>query len=235
MSDAPWLRLVGLSKRHGLRHALRKLDLDCVRGECIGVLGRNGAGKTTLLRILAGLSRPSAGSIELSGRAVSSLGVGYRALIGHVGHQTQLHAALTARENLDFAARLHGLGDAKDRVTGALERFGLGRRSDEPVGRLSRGLRQRVAIARSLLHEPPLLLLDEPDAGLDAPSLQLLHDALRERVEQGGTVLLVSHGLAWAREVTDRVLLLRAGRLAVDRPSRELADGELESLLGETS
>ncbi len=188
-------------------------------GETLLLVGPNGAGKTTLLRCLAGLARPTRGQVLLDGRKVRSGDPASRRSIGFVAHQTWLHDDLTLLENLTFAARLHGLSHPRDVAQEAIGRAGLsGRQHDRPPA-LSRGMQQRAAIARSLLHGPRLLLLDEPFTGLDALAGGALRDLITTSAADGCITIIVTHQPAEAWAVATRVVGLRAGRIVLDEPS----------------
>lgn len=188
----PLLQATSLERRFGSARVLRGISLVVHPGECHLVVGPNGAGKSTLLRLLAGLARPSAGTVVVGG-ASPGRDPAIRRSIGLLSHQSHLYDDLTASENLTFAARLHGLPDPAGTARERLAALGLGERSDEPVRRLSRGLMQRVAIARALLHSPALLLLDEPFTGLDALASDQVLTLLREELRRGRAVVLVTH------------------------------------------
>jgi heme exporter protein A len=202
----------GLEKRFGPAVALAGLDLDLPAGHALAVLGPNGAGKSTLLRLVAGLSRPSAGSLTIDGSLSHRREV--RARVGYVGHATLLYAALTARENLVFAGRLYDVPDPAGRAEALLAEEGLGAAADRPVGGFSRGMAQRVAIARGLVHDPPVVLLDEPFTGLDRRAAERLAGRLAALREAGRTLLLVTHDVARAARLADAALVLTRGRVA---------------------
>jgi len=212
MSDSWLLRATGLSKRFGAVTALRGVDLELRRGQLVGILGPNGAGKSSLLRILAGLSRPTEGEIEHAEVAPRPRSAA-RAQVGFVGHQTMLYGELSAAENLVFAGRLQGVSDPAARAQQLLEEVELADVARRPVRGFSRGMAQRLSIARALVHEPRLLLLDEPFTGLDAPSARSLGARLRELADRGRGLVYVSHDLAQVRQLADRVLVLAAGRI----------------------
>lgn len=202
----------GLEKRFGPAVALAGLDLEVAAGRTLAVLGPNGAGKTTLLRLVAGLCRPSAGELSIDGSSTRRREV--RARVGYVGHATLLYPALTARENLVFAARLQGVPDPGARADALLEEEGLSSAAHRPVGGFSRGMAQRVAIARGLVHEPPVLLLDEPFTGLDRRAADRLAARLERLRADGRTLLLVTHDVARAARLADAALVLTRGRIA---------------------
>lgn len=208
-SDAPAIRARGLACRAGGVDVLRDASFDIEAGTTTVILGRNGAGKTTLLRVLATLARPSAGTLRLLGGEPEAA----RGSIGLLGHQHMLYRDLTAMENLVLAAQLHGLAGPRSRAIEALARFEMSHRADERVGRLSRGETQRVAIARTLLHRPRLVLLDEPLTGLDTDAVVVLCETLRDMKRRGATIVLTLHDPAAVRPIADRVLLIERGRL----------------------
>jgi heme exporter protein A len=204
------LRTRGLEKRFGPLVALHALDLELAPGASLAVLGPNGAGKSTLLRVLAGLARPSAGTIEVASGARSR--VARRRAVGLVGHATFLTPTLTTRENLLLAARLHGLAAAGERVARALGDEELEAVAERRAGALSRGLAQRAAIARALLHDPALVLLDEPWTGLDARAAARLSGRLETEKRAGRALVVVTHDLARVVGLADRALVLVRGR-----------------------
>jgi len=201
----------GVVKRFGRAAALRDLDLDIAAGAGLAVLGDNGAGKSTLLRLLAGLARPSKGRIEVDGRPASHRDS--RARLGFVGHATALAPSLSVRENLLFAARLHGLPDARRRADQRVESEGLAELAERPARALSRGQAQRAAIARALIHDPALVLLDEPYTGLDAASAERLATRLAEIRAAGRTLVVVTHDPSALAGLVDGAVRLAAGRL----------------------
>lgn len=216
----------GLEKRFGPVAALRGIDLAVPGGSLLAVLGPNGAGKSTLLRLLAGLARPSAGELRVAGGAVDRRAA--RARIGFIGHATMLYPALTARENLRFAARLYGVPDPGGRADRLLAEQDLVGAAHRPAAALSRGMAQRLAIARGLVHDPPVVLLDEPFTGLDRVGAGRLADRLRAVRAGGRTVVLVTHDLARAAELADAAVVLVRGRLVHRAEAGALEGGALE-------
>lgn len=202
-----------ISRNYGRRRALARVSLDCHAGEVLGLLGPNGAGKSTLLSILATLLTPSGGSVLYGDYTAAAAGAGLRARLGFLSHDLHLYPELTARENLEFFARLYGLDEVPARVEAALDRAGLLARADDVVSGFSRGMRQRLALERALLHAPRLLLLDEPFTGLDDASVAALVTRLRELRAAGRITVVVTHDLDVADVLLDRVAVLKEGRL----------------------
>ncbi len=201
----------GLTKTYERVPAVRAIDLEVAPGETIALLGANGAGKTTLLRMLATLDKPTAGQLEIAGIDALRKPQQVRALLGLVAHQTYLHPELSAAEDLRFYGQLYGVPELDRRIERLLAEFGLAGRGGSRVAALSRGQQQRLTIARALLHEPTILLMDEPDTGLDAEGMTVLERLLRAG---GRTVIFSSHNARWAESVSRRVITLMNGRLA---------------------
>jgi heme ABC exporter ATP-binding subunit CcmA len=217
----------GLQRSFGRVRILRGLDLTLRPGESLAIIGPNGAGKTTLLRLLAGLLRPDAGEVRILGQTLRSGAHAVRSAVGFVSHQTMLYDDLTLLENLAFTARLYGLDRPVETAMAALESAGLGdRQGDRPRG-LSRGLQQRAAVARALLHAPRLILMDEPFTALDAAAAQRLRDDLRFRLSGDAGLVMVTHQLADAWELASRVAVLIQGQWAADEPRA----GSLDSFI----
>jgi heme exporter protein A len=216
-SSPPLLAAAGVARRFGARRVLDGVDLALAAGQLQLILGPNGAGKTTLLRVLAGLTRPTAGQVRLLGRPLRGDPALRRAL-GVLAHQSLLYDDLTPAENLAFTGRLYRLPHPSRSAAEALRGVGLDPDDRAPVGRLSRGTVQRVAFARATLHGPRVLLLDEPFTGLDADATGLVVERLRQVLAEGGAAVVVSHSLAEAWPLATRVSLLRRGRWALDEP-----------------
>lgn len=220
------LRTSSLSLAYGERWALRDVDVELAAGETLAVLGPNGAGKSTLLRICATLLRPTRGSVAVLGSELPREAWRLRGRIGYLGHQSLLYRDLTAAENLRFHARLFGLpGEGRERIAELLERVGLAHRSSTRVAEMSAGMVQRLAACRAVLHDPDLLVLDEPLANLDPAGAETVAPLIGHGpgAGEGRTRLLVTHDVAAALEVADRVLALgRDGRVAFFRPAAEV-------------
>ena len=202
----------GLSRRYGRFWALRDVDLILRSGEAIALLGANGAGKSTLLTTLATLAHPSEGTLEINGLVPRKHAARVREKLGYVAHHTMLDDALTARENLRYYAALFGLDRIEQRVDRRLDEMGLADRAHDRVEGFSRGMRQRLSLARALLHEPSLLVLDEPFTGLDAPGCRDLAARLAEEKSKGVALILATHQLDYVLQWADRVLVLHLGR-----------------------
>ncbi len=215
----------GLSKRFGAKWALCEVNLDVAQGEFLTLFGPNGAGKTTLIRILATLTKPSSGEITIAGVPLRRAAVDVRRHIGVVSHQTFLYPDLTAEENLLFYGRMYSLSNLPSRVDEVLELVGLAGRQYDPVRTYSRGMQQRLAIARAILHEPAIMLLDEPFTGLDPDASAALSQVFRHLVHQERTVLMTTHNLGHGLELADRVAILSQGRI-VYQASRDQLQSE---------
>jgi len=212
-----------LVKTFGLKPVLRGLNLHLEAGEFVALLGPNGAGKTTLLRILASLARPSLGEVRLAGHRLPGEAAAVRRILGVVSHQPLLYGDLTAEENLRFYARLYSLPQAKRRIDEILEMVGLDRRRRDRVREYSRGMQQRLAIGRAVLHDPLILLFDEPHTGLDQEASAMLDGVLRQVAGRGRTVLMTSHDLLRAADLASRIDILSGGVIA-----RSLTRGQAE-------
>ena len=211
------VKVRGLVKRIDERPVLRGIDLRIGAGEYVAVLGANGAGKSTLLKLLATLTTPTEGDVSLFGTPARKDAAALRRRIGLIDHQPLLYRDLTALENLTFFSGLYGLDDVRRRVDAALDRFGLLTRANDPVKAFSRGMVQRLSIARALLHEPALVLADEPFTGLDAPSVAFVERLFDELVATGKTIVMVNHDVPQTLRIAGRVIVLRGGVVALDQ------------------
>ena len=211
----------GVSRHFGRRRAVSRVSFVASTGSIVGLLGPNGAGKSTLLTMLATLLQPSAGTIRYGAIPAADAPAQLRSRIGVLGHDLFLYPELTARENLAFFAALYGERDADRAARSALERAGLADRGDDLVAGFSRGMRQRVALERALIHEPRLLLLDEPFTGLDEASASALLARLRSLRESGAVIVLATHDLDVAEGLLDEAIFLREGRMVQSLPRPE--------------
>jgi heme exporter protein A len=219
----PAIELEGVGRAYGERRALVGVTLALEPGRTLVVFGPNGAGKSTLLRVLATLLRPTAGSVRVLGEALPERAWAVRGRIGLLGHDPLLYRELTGRENLRYHARLHSVDPA--RIAELLDAVGLARRADEPVATLSRGMVQRLAVARAVLHDPELLLLDEPRANLDPSAVERLDPLLR-----GRTRVITSHDPAGGLAEADLALGLRGGRAVLLAPAAEVTAAQIGEL-----
>lgn len=226
----PAVEARGLEKRFGFRTAVGPLDLRLAPGDFTVVFGPNGAGKTTLLRLLAGLVRPTRGEVWIGGERVSQTNQEWRRDVGVLSHQTYLYPGLTAAENLRFYARLYGLDQRGKRVREALAEMGLAERAGDPVRQFSRGMQQRLALARTLLHNPGVVFLDEPYSGLDPHAAAVLGGVLARLRAERRTVLLVTHNLAQGLELADRVVVQARGRWISDEPRTAINPTEWDTI-----
>jgi heme exporter protein A len=203
-----------LVKRFGPKVVLRGLDFRVQPGEFVALLGPNGAGKTTFLRILASLSRPSMGEVTMMGMRLPHQAGAVRQRLGVVSHQPLLYGDLTAEENLRFFGRMYGVADLNHRIAEVLDLVGLTPRKGDLVRTFSRGMQQRLAIGRAVLHDPAIILFDEPHTGLDQDACAMLDDVLRDVAARGRTVVMTSHDLARAADLASRYDVLSRGVIA---------------------
>lgn len=229
--DFDAVRLVDVSRHFGRRRALSRVTLTANRGDIVGLLGPNGAGKSTLIGILATLAVPSTGEVRFGEHTARELGAALRVRIGLLAHELHLYPELSARQNLAFFAELYGLDPAVV-VAAALERAGLQERAEDAVSGFSRGMRQRLALERALLHDPRLVLLDEPFTGLDDRAVNLVSARLRQLAATGAIVVLATHDLDLADGLVTRVALVRDGRLMADEPAGPNLRARYRTLIG---
>lgn len=218
-----------LVKRFGLKTVLRGMDFSVQPGEFVALLGPNGAGKTTFLRILASLSRPTLGDVNIAGFKLPGEASQVRARLGVVSHLPLLYGDLTAEENLRFYARMYGIANEQVRITEVLEMVGLENRRRDLVRTYSRGMQQRLAIGRAVLHDPEIVLFDEPYTGLDQDASSMLDVVLKTVAAQGRTVVMTSHDLARAEELATRFDILSRGVIAASATRRQVKKSNLLS------
>lgn len=213
-NTSPAVQVRGLTKSFGRTPVLRGVDLDVPHGTVLSLLGPNGSGKTTLIRVLATLTRPDAGDIHVCGVGQGRDGARLRRVIGVVGHDPLLYDDLTARENLRFVCRMFGLDGIDERVHSVSNLMGMTSDLDRKIGAMSHGMKKRFSIARALLHDPQVLLLDEPETGLDQEALSLLDSVIARRSDSARTVIMTTHSLERAVALGDRMAVLANGRVA---------------------
>ena len=221
----------GLSKTFGTTRALVDVDLGLAWGETLAVLGHNGAGKSTLLRIIASLVRPDGGTVAVGGFGRATDAAAARSLVGYVAHQPLLYDDLSAEENLAFYARLYGVRDARARIGEVLDDLGVSAWAQRRVRGLSNGMQKRVAIARALLHRPSVLLLDEPETGLDPNGLAMLDRLVRSVTDGGAAVVMTTHGMERGLGLADQVVVLTGGRVALGGRTADVAPADIRAVL----
>ena len=209
----PAVHAVSLAKNFGKRVAVAGVDLTLSAGECLALFGPNGAGKTTLLRLIAGLLKPTAGAVRVQGVDIRR-DARARAAVGLISHQSMLYSPLTALENLEFVARLYGLPDPRTAALEALQAIGMRERAQTPVRTLSRGLQQRVSIARATVHAPTVVLLDEPYSGLDEAGAAALTKLLQSLRARGATLIVVTHNVGEGLALATHAAIMTGGRFA---------------------
>jgi heme exporter protein A len=221
-SGSPIVEVAELARSFGSRRAVAAVTFSLAAGECLALFGPNGAGKTTLLRVLAGLLRPTSGSAKVCGVQLPG-GALARSRVGLISHHTMLYEALSARENVAFSARLYGLRGGRARVDDVLRRMSMLERAEAPVRSLSRGMQQRVSIARAMVHAPQLVLADEPYSGLDEGGARALTTLLQELRSAGTAIIIVTHNLAEGLSLATHAAVMQRGKFvrydAADRIS----------------
>ncbi|NPE30853.1 ABC transporter ATP-binding protein [Methanococcoides sp. SA1] len=222
------LSLNNVSKKFGNMPVLKGIDLDINKGEFVALLGANGAGKTTLVKIMSALSSPSEGTVMVNGKDISKDQGPLRAIIGVISHETYLYNDLTAVENLRFFGQMYGIASKKleARINGLLEQVELVKRADDRVSTFSRGMKQRLSIARALLHEPSILFLDEPYTGLDQHAAHTFEKVLLDLDPKDTTRLMISHEISRTYNMCDRVIILDKGCIVFDSLMSEVASAE---------
>ena len=229
------IEISGLTKQYGLNLVLRGVNLRLQQGEFVTLVGANGAGKSTLLRIVATLAQPTSGTVKIGGWPLPQHASKVRQHLGLVSHQSLLYRDLSAETNLLFTAKLYQLDNPQDRVRAALKRVGLATRERDAVRTFSRGMVQRLTIARATLHSPDVLLLDEPYTGLDQNASQLLDSLLQREREAGRTILMITHDLLRGWQLADRIAILSRGKIAREVERGALTDADFLTLYRETA
>ncbi len=221
------IELRKLTKVFGHRVVLRGIDLTINEGDFVTLMGANGAGKTTMLHIIATLSKPTAGQVSINGYRLADSASELRRFIGLVSHKTLLYNNLTAEQNLRFYGRMYDIGNVSNRIEVVLKQVGLWGRHKEPVRIYSRGMQQRLAIARATLHNPPILLLDEPDTGLDQHANDMLGQLLKAVDISHRTILMTTHNLERGLSLGNRAIILAKGKVAYDKPRQNVSIDEV--------
>jgi heme exporter protein A len=229
--DFDSVQLVDVSRHFGRRRALSRVSLSLRSGDIVGLLGPNGAGKSTMIGLLATLAVPTSGEVRYGGKLAGEAGAALRQQIGLLAHELYLYPELSARQNLTFFAQMYGL-DPRTVVDAALGRAGLAERADDDVFGFSRGMRQRLALERALLHHPRLVLFDEPFTGLDDAAVSLVSQRLRNLAAEGSIVVVTTHDLDLADGLVTRVALVRDGRLLADEPAASGLRSRYRSAIG---
>ena len=231
MSTEVMVHMQGVTKRFAHVWALRGIDLELQRGRCLGVFGANGAGKTTLLKILATLTPPSAGKLTIAGYDAVREAANVRPLLGVLGHRTFLYGDLNAWENLRFYGRLFGVAGCEERAAELLQAVGLEAHARQLVRTYSRGMQQRLAIARALLHRPPLLLLDEPYTGLDQHAIDRLQNLLQDLLQtHNRTIILSTHDLQLGLRICDEIIIQSRGKIVYRGMAANIDSANIEQL-----
>ena len=229
----PEIQVEGLKKTFGHHTALKSVDFQAAAGESIVIFGPNGAGKTTLIKILATIMRPTAGRVLVNGKDTADEQELIRRRIGVITHQTFLYGNLTAYENLAFYARLYDVPDAAARIREMTDVVGLSARLHDRVGTFSRGMQQRLSIARALMHRPTILLLDEPETGLDQQAITILREAMKLEAGTRRTIIMTTHNMERGLEMSNRLLILTGGAICHDCPTAGLDTAGLRALYEE--
>jgi heme exporter protein A len=223
LSSTTWaIEAYGLAKSFGNTHALAGIDLKVRKGDHLTIFGPNGAGKTTLIKLLSTLTKPSGGSALLDGLDIREAPGQIRSRLGVVSHSTFLYNNLTVSENLRFYGRMYGVANLEQRIREVISQVQLESRLHDQVGTLSRGMKQRVAIARAVLHDPLIMLLDEPDTGLDPHAIMMMRDVLEPFTSGERTVVMTTHNLERGIEFADQVVILHEGRVAYQAQGQEI-------------
>jgi len=226
----PMLIAENITKKIGSKTILHGIDLHIREGEFITVFGPNGAGKSTLLKILSMLMKPSTGNLTINGFNARQDAAKVRNQIGVISHQTFLYDNLTAYENLEFYGRMYGVDNLRDRIYDVLKEVGLEFSLNDPVRTFSRGMQQRLAIARATIHQPAILFLDEPYTGLDQQAIEILNSVLAGLNIKDRTVFMITHNFEQGLDLSDRVLIVKKGRIAYEGKARGLSPDEMKEI-----
>jgi len=221
---------INLSKTYGNKNVLRDISLTIPKGEFTAVLGPNGAGKSTLLKILALMSKPDSGEVKIGKQSFVNLKGELKRKIGILSHSSFLYPELTAYENLQFYGRLYDVRHLEEQIISVIKKVGLLLALNEPVYTFSRGMLQRLSIARALIHSPEVIFLDEPFTGLDQQGISLLQDVLKDLKSSQKTILIVTHSFEQGMEDIDRILIINKGQIAADFPTENLQAGDLKRI-----
>ncbi|MBC2727435.1 ABC transporter ATP-binding protein [Desulfosporosinus sp.] len=221
---------INLSKTYGNKNVLRDISLTIPKGEFTAVLGPNGAGKSTLLKILALMSKPDSGEVKIGKQSFVNLKGELKRKIGILSHSSFLYPELTAYENLQFYGRLYDVRHLEEQIISVIKKVGLLLALNEPVYTFSRGMLQRLSIARALIHSPEVIFLDEPFTGLDQQGISLLQDVLKDLKSSQKTILIVTHSFEQGMEDVDRILIINKGQIAADFPTENLQAGDLKRI-----
>jgi len=224
------IEVKGLTKSFGIHLALRGIDIEVKQGESVVIFGPNGAGKTTLIKVLATIMNPSSGKILINGLNLKNDAEQIRRSIGVITHQTFLYSNLTAYENLQFYSRMYDVPNIKERIHEVVAMVGMTSRLHDRIGTLSRGMQQRLSIARSVLHKPTLMLLDEPETGLDQQSISILREILQTEETGKRTIILTTHSLERGLELSNRLLILSQGRIVYENSTETLDLTDLKEI-----
>jgi heme exporter protein A len=216
------IEVEGLARSFGAHHVLKGIDLKVSPGESLAIFGPNGAGKTTLIKILSTLMRPSSGTVRINGRSIQDEPVLIRRQLGVLSHHTFLYNNLTIYDNLKFYGRMYAVPDLEGKIREVISRVELESRLYNRISTLSRGMQQRVSLARAIIHSPVIMFLDEPEVGLDPHAVSIMREILTDTIHKGNTVLLTTHNLERGLELCDRVAILNEGRIVYQEPKQKI-------------
>ncbi len=229
------INIKNISKTFASKQALQDITFQIQKGQFVTLLGANGAGKTTLTRILATLTRPTKGTAQIAGHTINKEPLAVRRQIGVMSHFSFLYGDLSAEENLQFYGKMYAVPNLKNRIDELLHQVNLHTRRYDLVRTFSRGMQQRLSLARAILHYPDILLLDEPFAGLDVNAHQMLNDLLHNFIAHDSTVLLTTHDINYAVKNSHRLIIIKDGRVIADKSTASITINQIENLLGDKS